>query len=63
MSDILSTLTTEQLRTELANRERAAQEAHWQRMKAEAKYFCPYCGGPDSWHARDCPSDALDTCT
>ena len=32
-------------------------------MVSTAKYFCYACTGPDSWHTRDCPSDALDTCT
>ena len=59
----LAAFSDQDLRSELARRKQKAAEENWQRMKAKARYTCPFCGGPDSWHERDCPSDALDTAT
>jgi hypothetical protein len=53
----LATLSDAELRAELFRRERLASEANWQAIIARAKYLCPDCGGPDSWHTRDCPTD------
>ena len=59
----LSSFTDAEVRAELVRRAAAANEAHWERAKANAKYLCPFCGGPDGWHNQGCASDALDTCT
>lgn len=53
----LSNFTNEELRAELAARERAASEAYWRRRIAEAKYLCHGCGYPDGWHSQTCPTD------
>lgn len=47
----------EALRRQAAELEAQASEMHYQRMLAAASYTCPDCGGPDSCHTRDCPSD------
>lgn len=59
----LSGFTDDELYDESHHRESIKAEEQWERMKRNAKHTCPLCDGPDGWHERDCPSDALDTCT
>jgi len=56
MTDLTSA-TTDELKAEISRREREAEAAYWERAKTTAKWLCPDCGMPDSWHTRDCPSD------
>jgi hypothetical protein len=57
MSDTLARFTDAELQHELWRRAELASQAQWQAAVARAKYLCPNCGGPDSWHTRDCPTD------
>lgn len=53
----LKDCSDEQLHTEITQRRTERDAAHWARAIANARYLCPDCGAPDSWHMGDCPSD------
>ena len=53
----LASYSDDVLKAELARRDATANAAYWERRKREAAYLCPDCGGPDSCHTLDCPSD------
>jgi hypothetical protein len=57
VADALALLSDNDLAQEIARRDAKKITAYWVRRAAEAKYLCPDCGGPDSSHTVDCPSD------
>jgi hypothetical protein len=57
MSETLASFSIDELRHEIARRDAPAADARWEAMKTRAKSLCSTCGGPDSWHTRDCPTD------
>jgi acetone carboxylase gamma subunit len=52
--------TAESLRQIAARMDREASALRWEETRRTAKYLCPDCGGPDSWHTRDCPTDTSE---
>jgi len=56
----LSSVSDDVLRREIVRRDAAKAAALIAQQYARAKYFCPDCGGPDSWHTRDCPTDTSE---
>lgn len=56
----LSSVSDAVLRREIVRRDAAKVATLIAQQYAHAKYFCPDCGGPDSWHTRDCPTDTSE---